>query len=97
MLNLQTEFPQVGAVAFLRPDADRPMPEPCRILQHRGDGRISIALTGRPYSASNPDLAQRASGNRTVDLADLAATAEEALPPAKKPAVAANRKRKGRK
>lgn len=69
MLSTPAPFPFPGARAFLVPSA-----EPCRILQRRADGRVLISLTG--ISPHHPDRATAASGNRTVDLADLAATEE---------------------
>lgn len=83
MLSTPAPFPYPGAPAFLRPTADSPLPLPCRILQRRADGRLSISLQGREFGAHHPDIRARASGNRTVDLTDLAETEAEALAVAK--------------
>lgn len=85
MLRSAAPFPFAGASAFLRPTADHPTVEPCRITQRRGDGLVQIALTGRDFHVGHADQRARASGTRTVDLADLAATEQEACGPAAKP------------
>lgn len=78
MLSSATEFPHPVSQAFLRPTA-----QPARIIQRNRDGTCLIAIDER---------FKKASSNRTVPLADLAATAEEAYPPALSRAVAANRR-----
>lgn len=84
MLLAPAPFPHPGAAAFLRPVGDLTEVQPCRIIQARADGRLQVSLTGRAYSAAHPDIRARASGTRTVDLADLAATeAELTAAPAK--------------
>ncbi|MEO5605585.1 MAG: hypothetical protein ABIR02_08235 [Novosphingobium sp.] len=89
MLSTPAPFPNPGAHAFLRPVGDLTAAQPCRIIQRRGDGRLTVSLTGREFSAGNSDIRARASGTRTVELADVVATAEEAVPPAASKAVAA--------
>lgn len=84
MLLAPAPFPHPGAHAFLKPVGDLTEVQPCRIIQARRDGRYQVSLTGRAYSAANSDVRARASGTRTVDLADLAATAEELDPVAAK-------------
>jgi hypothetical protein len=63
-----TDFPFAGSTAFLRGTAEQ-----CRIIRHNGDGTALISLPGRQFHS------ERASGNRTVDLADLYKSAEEAM------------------
>lgn len=67
MLNVPAPFPHPGAAAFVIGTA-----QPCRIIQRRADGLVTIALAGRYPTASS---------TRTVELAELAATAEDALAP----------------
>ncbi len=74
MLSVPAPYPHPGSHAFTVPEG-----KPCRILQARADGRLLIALTG--VSATHPDLPTRASGNRTVDRAEVAETMEEARDP----------------
>lgn len=69
MLQSETTFPHAGAPAFLKPAA-----EPVKILQRNANGTCLISLTDKRYPR------EIASGNRTVDFAELAATPEEALP-----------------
>lgn len=66
MLAVEAPFPHPGATAFLRPSG-----EEVRILQRRADGGVTIAVA---------DRFKRASSTRTVPLADLAPTREQALP-----------------
>ena len=74
MLQSATTFPHAGAPAFLRPTA-----EPVKIIQRNANGTCLISLTDKRFPR------EAASGNRTVDLAELAETAEEALPTTAKP------------
>lgn len=70
MLSITTPFPHVGASAFLKPDA-----APVRILRRHADGTALIAHT----DPARPDLHRNASGNTTVPMVDLFATAAEAI------------------
>lgn len=66
MLAIKSPFPHSGSTAYLRPTGAE-----CRIVRRNADGSALISLADRPRDAS---------GNTTVALADLAATAEEAWP-----------------
>jgi len=73
MLALEAEFPQVGSTAWLKPNRDRPEAEPVRILQHNRDGtRLISRTTAWPREASTANL--------RVELDQLTATPEEAMP-----------------
>ncbi len=76
MLQVPAPFPYPGSHGFLVPSA-----EPCRILQRRADGRLLVSLT--KVSPHHPDRATAASGNRTIALHEIAATAQEAVEPRK--------------
>lgn len=69
MLRVPTEFPQAGSAAFLKGSAD-----PVTILRRNADGTALVRVEPRPTEGRNRD----ASGNTTVALADLYATADEA-------------------
>lgn len=75
MLSVITEFPQVGAVGFLRTADPGVEPEPIRIIRRNRDGTALISLTDAKYPH------EIASGNKTVDLGELAPTRAEAMPP----------------
>lgn len=80
MLAIEAEFPHVGSMGWLKPDADRLEAEPVRILQRCSDGRRLIARTAcYPREACTANL--------RVSLDALAATREEATPkgPVRKP------------
>lgn len=81
MLNLPAPFPQPGAHCFMRPDA-----APVRIIRRNLDGSALVAR--QPQSGMTGTDARLlrtiASGNTTVPLSDLFATAEEAITPARK-------------
>ena len=70
MLAIETEFPQVGSKAFLRPSGAE-----CRIVRRNPDSTALISLAEKPRDAS---------GNTTVSLDQLAATAAEAWPAPKR-------------
>lgn len=70
MLKTAATFPYPGSAAFLRGSA-----QPCRILQRRADGQVTIAIDERFKTASS---------TRTVPAADLCATASEAAAPTKR-------------
>lgn len=70
MLSTPAPYPHPGAAAFVRGTG-----EPCRIIQRNADDTCLVSLTDRRYPR------EAASGNRTVPLADLAATQEEASAP----------------
>lgn len=93
MLSTPAPYPHPGAPAFLRPAEPGAKAQPCRIIQSLPDGRKLISLTGRDFAANHPDQRARASGNRTVALADLAETEAECSAPPAKP----RRKRSPRK
>lgn len=77
MLHTPADFPHPGSDAFLAPAGD-----PVRIIQRCADSRLIVALTDARYPA------ERASGTRTVDAAQVHATRELA--------VGAPTKRRGR-
>lgn len=70
MLAYETAFPFSGSTAYLKPTGLQ-----VRIIQHRRDGTALIQHTDLALND-----AERASGNRTVPIADLVAKREEALP-----------------
>lgn len=67
MLPFKTEFPQVGADAYVRHTA-----EPVRILRRNHDGTALVGRTGLTPAQ------HRATDNWQTDLADLAPTETEA-------------------
>lgn len=79
MLAIPTPFPNQGATAYLRPCGSE-----VRIIQRRNDGDCTIAIAGRFKSASS---------TRTVPLADLAESVEEAQAPISAPAKRARRQK----
>lgn len=70
MLAYETAFPHAGATAYLKPTGLQ-----VRIIQHRADGSVFIQHTDHALND-----AERASGNRTVPLADLVENRIDALP-----------------
>lgn len=60
MLHAPAEYPHPGSDAFLAPGGD-----PLRIIQRRADGRLVVALTDARFPP------ERASGNRTVEAAEV--------------------------
>lgn len=68
MLATITDFPQAGSIAFLRGTAEQ-----ARIIRRNADGTAFISLTDRKFPS------ERASGNRTIDAADLYPDAETAM------------------
>ncbi|PKB19629.1 hypothetical protein B0I00_1868 [Novosphingobium kunmingense] len=74
MLKTAATFPFPGSAAFLRGPTGTE-PQPCRILQRRADGQVTIAIDERFKTASS---------TRTVTAADLCATANEASAPVKR-------------
>ncbi len=70
MLAYETAFPHAGATAYLKPTGLQ-----VRIIQHRADETVFIQHTDRALND-----AERASGNRTVPMADLVADRLDALP-----------------
>ncbi len=87
MLSVPAPFPFPGAPAYMRGGT------PCRILQRRRDGRLLVSLTG--VSNAHPDIATCASGNRTVDLAEIFETEAEAMGIARPASRRTSRTRKG--
>lgn len=73
MLNNSAPYPHPGSTAFLKPSG-----QACRILQRRHDGRVLISLNR--VSLHDPDIAVRASGNRTVEASELAKSPSAAAP-----------------
>ena len=67
MLASAAPFPFPGAPAFMKPDA-----VPVRIIQRRTDGRVLV-------SRDLPKFLRSASTELTVDFAELAETAKEAV------------------
>ena len=67
MLASAAPFPFPGAPAFMKPDA-----VPVRIIQRRTDGRVLV-------SRDLPKFLRSASTELTVDFAELAETAKEAI------------------
>ena len=96
MLNTPAPFPHVGSTGWLAQcdlerGASMAEPEPCRILRlhlaRQGlPATALIALTGRTYPG------EIASGNRTVALAELHPTRDQALTAQ----LVSSRKRKSR-
>lgn len=72
MLAIATEFPANGSFGFLRASPENPQPLPIRIQRNNPDGTVMISVE---------EKYKKASSTRTVPLAQLAATLEEASPP----------------